>query len=509
MEAIKTFLINFYIHFDVLSSESWLFNSLLALITIFILLFIFLFVHLSLKRSKNRTKEIIRDQLETYYSDFIVGFLISTKTAKEYTKADFKTPKEKFERVVFMEFLVRLAKGLEGETKAKINDLFLTLKFDNDVKRQLKSKNWEEVSLGLSILSALHTGKNYVGLLKELSNHTRLEIRKSTNKLLIQLFDFEQIKELSNSKNYISEIEQMVIINELSKKQKIEAPDFSTQFKSHNNSFLILLLKICRVYNLKQYQRETQELLSRDSTDLQIQVIENTEYFGYVDNHDKLKTLLKSTSELHLHESIWKYLIKHNLMSSELIGHDYYKTKIVPKTLAIDTHTESEKRFQFTGILVNIVVIISIPLIVLLSEIVYHLEGEKVHHGSSLLFDILYDFGINEEELVTKEEQAITEPLVDQEPSSSLRVADTNLTTTIHFKVIIASFSTEERALTFIKEDQLGDFSLLAPDSTTRNYHVAYSSSYQDLEQCKNNLDSLKDLRNQNDLWIRRIVKGE
>ena len=382
--------------------NSVIFKVVFGLIFLFLLLFIYLLVDLSIKRSFNRNHEKLKKELEDHFSELIINYLVSSQSPKEFVEKNFPQQLTNSERIFFTEILMNLAKNLEGDTKDKIKLIFKYLELHDEVQIQLNSKDIHKIVNAISTLSALGLGHEFIGELRLLSKNKNMEIRKAANKLLILLIDFKHLKVLSKTRNEITDFEQIMIINELVKKTNIIIPDLKELFLTQSNSYLVLLLKVCKVFRLTQYESNTIQLIKSKSPEVKIQALKNMIYFGYSKEKQLVQSFLNSKN-IHLKHAAWQYLIEFGIVKANLNDFNYYNTLSVESQTNTSEFTYSIKRTRLLDIMVTFLVIISVPIIVLSSEFIYHYQRGEIKSLEDFRLDLLHDIGIDDVEEVDPE----------------------------------------------------------------------------------------------------------
>ena len=245
--------------------ELWNGHSLdLKVIWIVTAFFLFLFVSFFFllifsriyKNYINNKTERLKESFQKSFSLYLFSDSsedISLKEKKEeiiklFGEANLKRP---FYRKVLMKELINLHVNYSGEIAEKLKQLFLILRFDNEVKKKLKSRFWHIKANGINNVLQMNLEQFSSIILKFVSNSNYI-VRSEAQVAYVYLNKKNPFVFFDELKFQISAWDQIKLHNALMLYENSEIPLMGKWLKSDNESIIIFSLKMIGYYNQQE-----------------------------------------------------------------------------------------------------------------------------------------------------------------------------------------------------------------------------------------------------------------
>ena len=136
-------------------------------------------------------------------------------------------------------------------------------------------------------------------------------------------------------------------------------------------------------------------MLETGGPEVKIQALSNIGNFGYNTEKEPIKIFLNS-DHIHLRNAAWEFLNSSEDKEPNLEDHYYYNKLYINKNTPESELSYSSKRTRLLDITVNFLVILSVPVIVLTSEFIYHYYRGEIKSLKDFRLDLLHDVGLDE-----------------------------------------------------------------------------------------------------------------
>lgn len=173
-----------------------------------------------------------------------------------------------------------------GSYQATIQKIFAESELRDYTFSKLKSKNWMKNIEGIRDLS-LFNQKTYVDEIKKFKTHQKSNLREETFLALYKLMGNDVLAEYADSDLSINDWTQSKVID-LIKRNRIPPPThIENYFQSKNLSYLKLLMRLIKYYNLTEYKPLLEELtIPQANKDCNKERMDLVQYLTQLDQYD-------------------------------------------------------------------------------------------------------------------------------------------------------------------------------------------------------------------------------
>jgi uncharacterized LabA/DUF88 family protein len=242
----------------------------------FVLLFIFIllvFLHSSLRNSL-RKKEAIKKKYSEKYETLLIQYLYSEEVSEQQKIVQLlhRDSANNFKRNSIVNTLIKLKDEISGELEAAILKLYDDLDLDSFAISKLKTKDPFRIINGIRQLNIFHVKSVHAKILEHVNHEDRL-VRKEVQLYLVKLFQFEGLFFLNKLEAPLSEWNQIQLLEILKKFDNQDIPDVTAWLKSTNKFVVLFALKLVRVYNLYEKEKNLIDLLSHEDQKVRLETI--------------------------------------------------------------------------------------------------------------------------------------------------------------------------------------------------------------------------------------------
>ncbi|AMC11555.1 hypothetical protein Lupro_09880 [Lutibacter profundi] len=296
METFKI-IQNYFQQLPFLLQLVWIVSSFLSfLVVIFV-------IYLKILRNSLRKKEVLKEEYKKKYETLLLSFLFNEPDGDNasYQEDEFiniinTEINVDFNRKIIIETLLKLKNEISGEIEKNIQHIYLQSNLKEFAYQQLKSKNWYEIAKGIKELTQFKVKAAYSEI-KKLMNHPKKEVQKEVQLYLVSLFHFGGLKFLSSLESYLSEWDQIELLEELKHLENQEIPEITDWLISKNDSVVMFALKLAKMYNKYENVDTLMQLMNHENQKIRLQVILVLTHLQVTDVKPILKTNFKSYSE--------------------------------------------------------------------------------------------------------------------------------------------------------------------------------------------------------------------
>mgnify|MGYP003755691731 CR=1 FL=1 len=309
---------------------------IIVFVTVSILVFMAAFL-VRYKRERNQQKEKkLVLKFQELFSDYLFSsedeslISIRMKKFKPYTK-------NKFDKSILLKTLFKIHKDMTGDIAEKLKMLYLELEMVDDSMKKIKSSKWHIQIKGMKELSDMKI-KNAAHDIALLSLSKNEILRREAQLALVKINGFQALNFLHTLTYPLSEWQQLLLLETIQYFNENNLPPLENLFKSENDSVVIFVLKICRIFNLINLKDQLIQLLNHENETI---IIETIEVLGELQITDSLAILkrkyAKSTKAVKVKtiELFGKIADKTSIpfLADQLILYDYENTLEVLRSI--------------------------------------------------------------------------------------------------------------------------------------------------------------------------------
>lgn len=280
---------------------AWVVSAVLAS------LIVLLTVYLKFVRTLLRKKEADSLEFRKEYEALLIEYLYSgteegriSETQKSIIEELKKHVALKSKRKVIISVLYKLMNEVSGEVTDALKILYKNTGLMHYALIKMNSKKWHVKAKGIGELTKFRIA-SVQEKIKQLLTHPVREVRKEAHLYFVNLFYFEGLKFLDTIKTPLSEWDQIQILEILQKSNDQEICDIKPWLQSKNETVVLFALKLAKVYNQYEVKDELMNMLSHNSKQVRIQVIEVLTHLYGIEAKDVLKA---NFTQLSLEEQI-------------------------------------------------------------------------------------------------------------------------------------------------------------------------------------------------------------
>ena len=274
MEDFYHIIVNFFFNAPV-------FIKITVLLIIgFILAITILIIYLKHIRRRLRNKERIQATYRKKYESELISYLYSGdgdgKINSEqqgiinYLKKCSHNP---LKRKILVSTLLKLRNEISGEVADAIQNLYYQIGLENHAAKKLKNKKWNKIAKGILELTQFEIKEVHDEIILHI-NHPRGEVRKEVQMYLVKIFYFDGLEFLNVIEHYLSEWDQIQLIETLQKFENQQIPDINPWLKSTNDSVVLFAIKLAKIYNQSESKDILLELLDHDNILVRVNTID-------------------------------------------------------------------------------------------------------------------------------------------------------------------------------------------------------------------------------------------
>ena len=295
------YIVDYFNEFPFLVRLIWAVSG--VLFSIIVLLTIYLKLIRSFLRKKD--KEIAKFKSE--YEASLIEYLYSGNEQEELSEVQksiiLKLKEEvpvKSKRKIIISILYNLMNEVSGEMSDSIKILYYETGLIDFAISRLNNKNWYIIAKGIGELTRFKIDETHDKVVKFI-NHPRQEVRRETQLYLVNMFRFEGLSFLNTLKSPLSEWHQVQLLETLQKFDDQQICDIKPWLKSTNETVVSFAIKLAQIYNQFEVKDVLIELLSHNSKEIRVSVIEVLTHLYGIEAKEMLKA---NFSELSLDEQI-------------------------------------------------------------------------------------------------------------------------------------------------------------------------------------------------------------
>ena len=242
---------------------------IIVFITISILVFIAAF-RVRYRRERNQLKENeLVQKFQALFSDFLFSNedeeLISMKKFESFTK-------NKFDKSILLKTLFKIHEDMTGDIADKLKMLYVELEFVNDSIKKMKSSKWNVQITGIRELSDMKI-KNVTNEIALLTLHPNKILRREAQLALVKIEGFKALNFLNTLTYHLSEWQQLLLLETIQHFNGNQMPPLEILLRSENDSVILFVLKIIRVFNLISLKDNLLQLLNHRNEKIKIETI--------------------------------------------------------------------------------------------------------------------------------------------------------------------------------------------------------------------------------------------
>ncbi len=261
--------------------------------------FIFLFRNRFLFTSKRLSEK--KKELAPIISNFLFHHEeVSIAEKKDYVQLKIEIRdalKEPPFRRILSQILLDLQKDVSGETKKKLNELYLELDLHLDAYKKLKSWRWEVISQGIRELTQMQVEDSY-RFITRFINDKRGVIRKQAEIATVSLRDEGIAHFLDTTRYGISEWQQLKLMEVLRGMEHFRPPSFKTWLVSRNKDVVLFTLRLIRRYNQNEAAASIIELVKHKDERVRQEAILCIKEFCLLNALPLLRAIFPKTGQL-------------------------------------------------------------------------------------------------------------------------------------------------------------------------------------------------------------------
>lgn len=248
---------------------------IVAIIIVFASLSIFIFIAAFIvrhNRERNQLKEI---KLVEKFQELFSEFLFSSENdnlLKDHIKRFIPYTKNKFDKSILLKTIFNIHKDMTGAIAEKLKMLYIELEFVDDSIKKIKSSKWHIQIKGMRELSAMRieTVADDIALLSLDKNEV---LRREAQLALVKINGFQALDFLNNLRYPLSEWQQLLLLETIQYFNENNMPPLEQLLKSENDSVVLFVLKVCRVFNLIKLEDNLIQLLNHENEIIKIETI--------------------------------------------------------------------------------------------------------------------------------------------------------------------------------------------------------------------------------------------
>ena len=301
---------------------------LLAITLIFILIILILLGVVLSSRIYKTGRAIKKEELRNKYQKIFRVLLFDERTNVEDITSFFDSVdlNEKFSRETIIEEIIHLHENFTGEAAERLEDIFMSLNFQNDSIQKLKDKRWYIVAKGMKELALMNV-KQALPVVSGFINNKNEILRMESRIAIMKLSETDPLSFLSREIAPLSGWDTANIYSMLSKMPEKMIPNFSTWLNSSNKDVVLFCIQMIGTYRQQDSAGKLLELLKSEDENIRLACVK------------ALRSLNSTASEIPLVEIYEKESLRIRteiLKTLEVIGSPYslsFLEKIIRRPL--------------------------------------------------------------------------------------------------------------------------------------------------------------------------------
>lgn len=286
-------------------------------LTLFLIFFIVLILSRVYKNIINKRRERIKENLIAPFSDYLFDeeieiALLQNNNLPIRELFGNKYKKNRFNRYVFREELLRLHDSYSGDIKNKLERLFIIFGFEKEIDKKLRSATWYIKANAISDASLMNVTQQASYILN-LINYPNPIVRTEARVASIRLNKKNPFTFLNNIKYDLTEWDEIRIQDALMEYPILDIPLMGRWLNSKNESVVVFSLKIIGYYIQDTETDKVINCLNSQSENIKLQAIKTLGELGSKESLSSLFECLKS-------ENGNKKMMIQTLQSIKLIG---------------------------------------------------------------------------------------------------------------------------------------------------------------------------------------------
>jgi len=263
---MNLFILNLQTDFSIIVGTLIIVFSVIS-ICVFIAAFI---VRHKRERNQQKEKKLVL-QFQELFSDFLFSseneelLGISMNKFKPYTK-------NKFNKSILLKTLFKIHKDMTGDIAEKLKMLYIELGFVDDSIKKIKSSKWHIQIIGMRELSEMRI-QNVADDIAILSLDKNEILRREAQLALVKINGFQALNFLNNLTYTLSEWQQLLLLETIQYFNEKNLPPLEKLLKSENDSIVLFVLKISRIFNLISLKDHLIQLLNHENETIKIDTI--------------------------------------------------------------------------------------------------------------------------------------------------------------------------------------------------------------------------------------------
>jgi hypothetical protein len=273
------------------------------IIVFFVITVLVLISYLKMLRSYLRKEWGKTTKYEKEYELVLLTYLFSGNEVDEVSPKQQliidqlkDSSKDKLKRKILVSLLMKLNKSISGEMSESIKRLYSQTGLIGYGIAQLKSNQWHVIAKGIRELSEFQSIEVYNEVFN-IRNHVNREIRKEVQLYLVSLFNFKGLVFLDDLKTFLSEWDQIKLLEELHRGETQVIPNITSWLRSENESVVFFALKLAKIYNQFEVKNTLIDLLLHKNKKVRIQVILILGHLHVVESKEVLKRNFNQSSQ--------------------------------------------------------------------------------------------------------------------------------------------------------------------------------------------------------------------
>lgn len=203
--------------------------------------------------------------------------LVQANILREFEQ---KFLKNRFQKQILVDELLKAHKGLEGELATKIQDLFKSLGLDHFCFQKLNSASWDVKAAGINELREMQITEAIPSISKMVADKEFI-VRGNAQLALLELQDKrESISFLANLTYELSEWEQLRLYESLKSRGNHKHDSFKSLFHSKNISVVMFGVRMSGYFGCHNDLSELSKLSEHPSEEVRLQTIKTLRLLG-------------------------------------------------------------------------------------------------------------------------------------------------------------------------------------------------------------------------------------
>ena len=239
--------------------------------TISIVIFVAAFiVRHNRERNQQKEKKLVQ-KFQVLFSEFLFSsehedlLSIHIKKFIPYTK-------NKFDKSILLKTIFKIHKDMTGDIADKLKLLYVELELVEDSIKKIKCSKWHIQIIGMRELSEMRI-KTVADDIALLSLDKNVILRREAQLALVKINEFQALDFLNTLTYTLSEWQQLLLLETIQYFNINNLPPLEELLKSENDSVVLFVIKVCRVFNLIKLKNNLIQLLNHENEIIKIETI--------------------------------------------------------------------------------------------------------------------------------------------------------------------------------------------------------------------------------------------